>query len=146
MSEILLRDAVLREDFPEICRRELPYWHQEKCANNDNAAVCLAMLQHINGGLHHLYSIKIEDRMVQCLMHGSVATFDYAQLTQITLMAHAYCVRVDVSAGGPNMTRIQAWRRKPGEGRMHARHPSLEELKSRIDQILEWKMKAGERE
>jgi len=143
MKEILLRDAVLRDDFPAICRqRIMPPLHLGDFS--DNAAVCLAFLELVNGGFHHLRSLKVEGNAVKCLISDSISTADCDLVTRIALLGHAFAVRCELSNGGPGRLRIWATRRDPKSKSIMSGHPSLDDLKNRIDKMLAWKVECAE--
>lgn len=57
---------------------------------------------------------------------GSLATFDFDDLTRLVLLAHACCIRVQVESSGPNKLRIAIWKRER-EGSTFERHPTIEQ-------------------
>lgn len=60
---------------------------------------------------------------------GPLSTFDGDDLTRLVFLAHDWCIRVEVSQGGPNRLRIAIWARQRS-GDLYNRHPT-------IDQALE---------
>jgi hypothetical protein len=54
------------------------------------------------------------------------ATFDFNGLTELVLLAHKECVRVEIKASGPGMIRICIWQRKR-EGKFWEKHPTIEQ-------------------
>ena len=143
MKKILLRDAVLRDDFPDICRHQIS--SRAAFADiSDSAAVCLAFLEHVNGGFHHLRSLKVEGNAVKCLISDSISTADCDLVTRIALLGHAFAVRCELSNGGPGRLRIWATRRDPKSKSIMSGHPSLDDLKNRIDKMLAWEVECAE--
>ncbi len=57
---------------------------------------------------------------------GSLATFDFDELTRLVFLAHDRCIRAQVESGGPNRLRIAIWKRGR-EGDFSARHPTIEQ-------------------
>lgn len=57
----------------------------------------------------------------------SLATYDFSGLTALVLAAHKYCVRVDVSAGGPRRLKIMLHPRHSRDGSMTQRHPTIQQ-------------------
>ncbi len=57
---------------------------------------------------------------------GGLATFDFSELTKLTVMAHDMCIRVDVSPKNSTSLVISIHKRQR-EGGMSVRHPELEE-------------------
>lgn len=56
---------------------------------------------------------------------GSLATFDFNELTRLVIMAHDACIRVEVAAVRNGIIRIAIWKRVR-EGNISLRHPTLE--------------------
>jgi len=57
---------------------------------------------------------------------GGLSTWDFDSLTKIVLMAHKYCVRVEIKPCTPRILKIAIWRRQR-EGRMYQSHPTIEQ-------------------
>ncbi|MCK9570813.1 hypothetical protein M0R72_17825 [Candidatus Pacearchaeota archaeon] len=57
---------------------------------------------------------------------GSVATFDFDDLTRLVLLAHEKCIRAQIEQGGPNRVKIAIWKRER-EGSLFERHPTIEQ-------------------
>jgi hypothetical protein len=142
MSEpILLRDAVLRPDFPAICRRSLSPQYAKLCAHNDEAAVGLAALDYVLCGLFHSTSVKIaDDATATATTYDDATTFDSDLATRVVLAAHMFCVRMEIGNGGPRRMKISAWKRDPYSDRMYMRHPDLAELIERATKELDRKI------
>ncbi len=70
----------------------------------ENARKTLTILSEVFGGLHHLDSDQLElfdyqdNRYNSYLIRGSLATFDFAHLTQLVIMAHDMAVRLEIQA------------------------------------------------
>lgn len=87
------------------------------------------MLSRVFGGMHHVYSLKKQGAphpFWTCIHYGSLATYDSNLLTRLVLGAHGYCLRVDISPGGPNRLKIWLHPRKGREGNMYERHPDIQ--------------------
>jgi len=65
---------------------------------------------------------------------GSLATFDFNELTRLVFLAHDRCIRAEISQGGPNRLGIAIWKRERG-GSMYERHPTIEQA------VDEWREK-----
>jgi hypothetical protein len=79
------------------------------------------------GGEHHFPSDLKPYGFGWSMSHfGSMATFDFNELTRLVLLAHERCIRAEISQGGPNRLRIAIWKRER-EGAMHERHPTIEQ-------------------
>lgn len=76
-------------------------------------------------GEHHFPS-KMERFGMGWAIHTNncLSTFDFSNMTDLVIMAHVKCFRVEVSAAGKNKLCIAIWKRKR-EGSMPERHPTL---------------------
>ena len=85
-------------------------------------------------GEHHFPSEIKECGHGWSMIHkyGGFATFDYSNLTKLVLMAHRYCVRVELDTYGVNKMKISIWKRKP-EGSISERHPTIEQAIQNIN-------------
>jgi hypothetical protein len=59
-------------------------------------------------------------------LSGRFATFDFNSLTELVLLAHKECVRVEIKASGPGMIRICIWQRQR-DGKFWEKHPTIEQ-------------------
>lgn len=87
-----------------------------------------SLLSRVFGGMHHVYSLKKfagPNAHWTCIHSGTVATFDFDQLTRLVFAAHEYCVRVQISNGGPNSLKLWLHNRTGREGNNYERHPDL---------------------
>jgi len=98
---------------------------------NDDQWECYRMLCALYGGDHHVFGIVREDGRtginINTRQTGSMATFDFCMLTRAVLMAHDRCIRFSIEPSGPGMLRLCLHKRHLREGRMHERHPTMEE-------------------
>ena len=78
-------------------------------------------------GKHHI-SAKIKPYGGGwCINHyGSLATFDFDELTRLVFLAHDKCIRIELMQGGPVAVKIAIWQRDKREGSMFERHPTIE--------------------
>lgn len=58
---------------------------------------------------------------------GSLATFDFNELTRLVFLAHDQCMRVEIINSGPGMVKIAIWKREGRTGSMWQRHPTIDE-------------------
>lgn len=56
---------------------------------------------------------------------GTLATFDFNELTRLVVMAHDNCYRLEVAPKSKTVLEICIWKRQR-EGGMSERHPELE--------------------
>lgn len=98
---------------------------------NDDQWECYLMLCAMYGGDHHVFGkvvaagrtgIEINTRT-----HGSMSTFDFCMLTRAVVLAHDRCIRFSVAPSGPGMLKLIFHKRNLREGRMHERHPTIEQ-------------------
>lgn len=71
---------------------------------SENARKTLTILSEVFGGLHHLDSDQLDlfdyqsTWYNQYLMHGSLSTWDFQNLTLLVIMAHDMAVRFEIQA------------------------------------------------
>lgn len=102
---------------------------------SDDQFLCWKFLADIHGGFNHMYGkvhkwgngIKLNSTCT-----NGLATFDYDGLTRAVVMAHDRMIRFEIVPSGPNMIGMCAWKRSKREGRMHERHPTIEDAIKRI--------------
>ena len=107
---------ILTED-QEYCRKALSFW------------VC---------GDHHLPTVSEWGAGIAINFSGDLSTFDFNKLTTLVLVAHRYCVRLEVAASGPGRVKIIAHRRKPDACNTIQRHPDLNELIRTCENSMGW--------
>ncbi len=66
---------------------------------------------------------------------GSLATYDFNELTRFVVMAHDQCIRVEINGVSKNVLRISIWKRGR-EGGMSERHIDLETAITQIRENL----------
>lgn len=96
----------------------------------DDQWECYKMLADLYLGFHHITGklhewgdgIKLNTSNV-----GSFASFDFDRLTRAIVMAHDRIVRIEIVPSGPGMLGIILHKRHKREGRMHERHPTIED-------------------
>lgn len=88
-----------------------------------------AMLARVFGGMHHVHGLKKvqPDRYWTCLHQGGAASFDFSILTRLVLGAHEYCLRVEITGGGPNRLKIHVSNRNRSADNSYERHPKIGE-------------------
>jgi len=64
---------------------------------------------------------------IEFCMHGDLSTWDWNQLTNLVLYAHAYRVRVELSGAAPSYLQVCLHARE-ATGSTTERHPGLVEL------------------
>ena len=102
---------------------------------SDDQWECYQMLGDLFFGFHHVTGklhkwgtgIRLNTRNVD-----SFATFDFDRLTRAVVMAHDRMIRLEICPSGPGMLGITLFKRHAREGRMHQRHPTIEEAISVI--------------
>lgn len=58
---------------------------------------------------------------------GSLATWDFNRLTELVILAHDSCTRLEVRSDAPRCLRLVFHARAGREGRMSERHPGMED-------------------
>lgn len=88
------------------------------------------LLGYLLRGLHHLPHQKKTDwtdsRYIRVSLYGSFDTYDFDQLTRLVFLAHALCIRVEVSGGSFKYLHLSFSRRTNRDGSMYERHPTIE--------------------
>ena len=97
---------------------------------NEDQAECYFMLCDLYGGDHHVYG-KVKDGGVGgitvCTGNGRFSTFDFDLLTKAVLMAHNRMIRFEICPANGTLLRLHFSKRHVREGRMHKRHPTIQE-------------------
>jgi len=117
-------------------------WNKQRRENNypwmtDDQWQCYLMLCDLMGGSHHItgkvkcYGSGIENNY----SGGLLATFDFDLLTRIVLMSHERMIRVEIGSSGPRMVKLMFWKRHTREGRIHERHPTIEQALKKYAEI-----------
>jgi hypothetical protein len=94
----------------------------------DKQHQCYDLLAKVFGGRHHL-----DGRIRECgdgieyIFYGSLATWDFDELTCIVVMAHDQCIRVAVHPCTPKMLRLFLHVRNGRNGTTYERHPTIED-------------------
>lgn len=96
---------------------------------------CYELLGDVHCGLNHVFG-KVhkwgEGIKLNSTCSNSLATFDFDGLTHLVVLAHDRMIRVEITPSGPGMIGFVCSKRNTREGRMHERHPSIEEAITRI--------------
>ena len=64
---------------------------------------------------------------------GAIATYDGDTLTRFVLLCHQFCYRGEVSSYGFKGIKLAIWKRSR-TGQMCERHPTIEDVLSRLSQ------------
>jgi hypothetical protein len=62
---------------------------------------------------------------IEIVVYDRLSTFDSDRLTHLVLLAHDYCVRVEISAAAPQYLRL-GFSPRMRKGEVHQRHPNIE--------------------
>lgn len=93
-------------------------------------AECFKMLCDLVGGDHHVsgtvkpHGSGIENNTTAT---AGFSTFDFSYLTTAVLLAHDRCIRFSIEPSGPRMLKLVFHKRHSREGRMHEKHPTIEQ-------------------
>lgn len=90
---------------------------------------CWQFAADLMGGFHHIHGkpkpcgdgIEFND------LGSGWSTFDADRLTRAVIMAHDRCMRVQISPCNMQYLCISVHKRKGRDGRMHERHPTIED-------------------
>lgn len=96
---------------------------------SDDQWVCALFLNRLFGGFHHIHAPFRECGMGICVNTRTsyLSTFDYDLLTKAVIMAHNWCVRLEVGGSGPGMVKIALWKRSRRDGDISERHPTIQD-------------------
>lgn len=96
----------------------------------DDQWSCAIFLRDLFRGFHHVLG-EIKPCGTGIKLNTSAtnwaATYDYDGLTRAVVMAHDRMVRFEFRPSGPRMMQLSLFQRHKREGKMHERHPTLEE-------------------
>lgn len=107
---------------------------------SDNQWECMKLLGDLFYGFHHMRVERVKEWGTGIAYSDStrgLSTFDYSNLTRIVLMAHKRCIRVEIAPSGPGLIKLILHKRKGTKGKMHERHPDLNELIAMCEQLSE---------
>lgn len=93
---------------------------------SENQRRCYAMLCDAVGGSHHIYGkmFPATDNGITTVISNSLSTFDNDELTRMVILAHDYCVRLEVSPASSRHLRLYIHARDR-EGSIWKRHPNI---------------------
>lgn len=101
----------------------------------DDQWECAEMLADLFYGWHHIQGeIKQSGRGIKLNTTASnwAATYDYDGLTRAVVMGHDRMIRFEFQPSGPRMMQLHLSKRHLRDGRMHERHPTLEDAVAAI--------------
>lgn len=91
----------------------------------------LAILTRLYNGMHHVPNTQIakmdwtNKRFLSFKVRDSMATYDYDMLTHLVLLAHEYCVRVEINSCNFHYFEIMFFNRINRRGKYYERHPTI---------------------
>lgn len=119
----------------ELTKGEL--WYIEyhgKCTEPSELGIKTAIiLTKLFQGMHHVPVSQIKkinwksEFNIPFSYFASMSTFDDNLLTRLIILAHEYCVRVEIKACNFHYFTIQFSKRTGREGPSHDRHPTVEQ-------------------
>lgn len=94
---------------------------------NDAQHECYQLLADLVGGTHHIYyKVKpFSDYGIETVLPNSIATYDFAMMTRLVILAHDRCIRAEIAPGG-RWLKLYLHKRKR-EGFITQRHPTIED-------------------
>jgi len=96
---------------------------------SDDQNECFELLADLFQGYHHICSEPKEHGTGIALNTSChrLATFDFSGLTRAVFLAHDRMIRLEIRPSGPGMLKLMLHKRHKREGRMHERHPTVEQ-------------------
>ena len=90
---------------------------------------CFEFLCEIHNGGNHMFG-KVQPSGEGLMINSqtfAASTFDFDNLTRAVILAHERMIRFEICPSGPRLLKLFAHKRHQREGRMHERHPTIEE-------------------
>lgn len=112
-------------------------------ATSDLGVKVATIMGTVWGGLHHFPTkdhyryvelpIWAEERHIRILLNKgmSLATWDAQHLTGLVILAHEFCVRMDIEPATIGTLALSFWPRQRNTGSTMTRHPTITEAVSR---------------
>lgn len=104
--------------------------HYRKDWMSDDQWECAQFIADLFRGWHHVMG-EIKQCGTGVKLNTSAtnwaASYDYDGLTRAIVMAHDRMVRFEFQPSGPRLMQLVLHKRHQRSGRMHERHPTLEE-------------------
>lgn len=98
---------------------------------NDDQWECWQLIGKL-WGFNHVYNkpkpltVKKYSGIEINLPVHNMATFDYDDLTRFVFLCHDMQIRGSIHGSGPNLVKINLWKRQNRDGTFSERHPTLE--------------------
>ncbi len=67
-----------------------------------------------------------DPRWMSIVLHGSLSTFDFDDLTRLVILCHARCVRLEIRPCTPRYLRF-CFQERQRAGNYYERHPTMEQ-------------------
>ena len=95
----------------------------------DDQWECANLYADLVGGFRHILGkVKSFGRGIEInTTTQRFATYDFDGLTRLVVLAHDRCIRAEFQPSGPGMLKVVLHKRHKRQGRMHERHPTLED-------------------
>lgn len=74
-------------------------------------------------------------RWIEICLFGSISTFDFQHLTELVILCHDRCVRLEITGAAPKYLRLMFHQRKR-EGNMTMSHPTIDQAINGIHQNI----------
>jgi hypothetical protein len=107
------------------------YYYSRYPWMNSAQKECFELLCDIHGGGNHLfgklYPMGETGLYINSTCSNYMSTFDFSNLTRAVVLAHDRMIRFQIEPSGPGMLKLTACKRNSREGRMHERHPTIED-------------------
>lgn len=98
------------------------------------------LLGQLYQGIYHMNFTTLhkvdwsDERHIEIPVPNSFATFDFNNLTVLTILCHDLMIRCEIRPCNMQYLKLHFWQRKNRDGRMFERHPTIEDA---IKQIRE---------
>jgi hypothetical protein len=101
----------------------------------DDQWSCAKFVAELFRGFHHVCGVfkPLGSGIEISVSNGNwAATYDYDGLTRAVIMAHDQMIRFEIAPSGPRMLKLCLFQRHKRDGRMHERHPTIEDAVSAL--------------
>jgi len=128
-TSLNIKADIIEENMPDKTKPEEAYRPQWPWMTDDQWE-CAQLLANVHHGFNHMFG-KIhpwgKGIKLNSTCSNNLATYDFNGLTRLVVLAHEQLIRVEITPSGPGMIGFIAHKRHSRDGRMHERHPTIEQ-------------------